>query len=278
MKPQLEELACLYVLDQLDPVERAAFESRLKCEPELSSLVGEIESSLKCRINSLPRCVPPESVLKGIEAQIDGQGRAGPSRVPRWASTVRWGIAAVIALSLGTLAVQRIIRSNSPLVQPFFLLVGLDPSRSARSEVRLQEADFQDPDARFIQLASLAERLWKYPGAVTARIPSDDQAGCGYALFDPANNQGFIAVKQLPAAGAGKSYHLWILDTASGKTREAGALPLSGLNSGLYFFTVSPSSVTSHEHVDFIVTAETDPVSNPTKPTGRVVLGAKGIF
>ena len=278
MNPKLEELACLYVLDQLEAGERAAFQSRLNREPELRSLVGEIESSLERRINSLPRWVPPESLLEGIEARIYGQGRAGPSRVLTWASIARWGIAAVIALSLGTLAVQRLIQGNAPAVKPSIIFVGLDPSRSALSKVRLQEAASQDPDARFIQLASLAERLWKAPGAATARSPSDDQASRGYALYDPVSNQGFIAVQQLPAAGLGTSYHLWILDTASGKTRDAGTLPLSGSSSGLYFFTVASFSGGNAEHVDFIVTAEVDPVSNPAKPTGRVVLGEKRIL
>jgi len=63
MNSQLEELACFYVLDQLDPRDRAAFEARLLREPELAALVHELEGTLARNIRALPRSEPPVNLL-----------------------------------------------------------------------------------------------------------------------------------------------------------------------------------------------------------------------
>ena len=276
MNPNLDELACLYVLDQLDTREREAFEARMDLEPEIRTLVGEAESALARRVDALPKHIPSDFLLADIEARLGGNRKSRADGVLPWASAARWGLAAVIALCLCALAVQRLVRVGAAPGRPSVILVGLDPSQSLPSTLQLHETT-QDPDARFIQLASLASHLWENRGGATQNR-ARTQNGRGYALYDPASSQGFIAVQQLPAAEAGRLYHLWIVDTASGSVREVGALPLSPLGSGLYSFTVAVSPKASPEHLDFVVTAEDEQVSNPTKPAGRVVLGKERVY
>ena len=122
MNESSEETAMLYVLDQLEPHERTLAEDRLARDPEFAALVRNCESALAAGIRSLPARTPPAAVLDRLEEQIDAEeaGHArvvplpssppafreagmqdGPNRLP-WAAAARWGLAAVITVSLAT--------------------------------------------------------------------------------------------------------------------------------------------------------------------------------
>lgn len=280
MNNPLEELACLYVLDQLDARERAAFEARLARDPELVALTREFESALARRIRALPPQEPPAGLFAKIEGRISRLPAAASASagnvLPLWASFARWGIAAVIAVGVSILAVQSLRRAPAPADRPYLVVVGLDSIRSTQAELPLQERA-QSADASFIQLASLAEKFWKTPGDLPVKLDTADQNGRGYALFDPGSNQGFIAIRQLPVAGKGKRYHLWLADTATGQVREAGILPVAGPAGGLYFFSVTPTAGAKPGRQDFFMTVEDSDAPEPDQPHGRVVLGDRRI-
>ena len=276
MNTQLEELACLYVLDRLDARERAAFEARLAHDPDLAATLREIEASLDRSVRALAQHEPPAGTLERIEARISGSRQAAaepPSRgaAPLWAAAARWGAAAAVAVGVGLIAVRSLQRAPAE-GRPFVVVVGLDSLRSRLAEVPVQERP-RDADASFIQLATLAERFWEKPDDLPFRLDSAGQSGRGYALFDPGSNQGFIAIRQLPAAGRGKEYRLWLLDTASGKVREAGVLPAAAAAGGLYFFSVLPATSAKPGSPDFFVTAEDTGSPLSALPRGKVVLG-----
>jgi hypothetical protein len=281
MNPQLEELACLFVIDRLDARERAAFEARLPRDPELAALVAELESVLARRVRALPQHEPPAGLLSRIEASIDRPldvGAPSPARAvtPIWVSIARWGIAAVIAVSVGTIAVLNLRQATGAASRPFVVIVGLDSSQSTVAELPLQQNP-QSADARFIQLATLAQQYWERPDDLPVKSAAASASGRGYALFDPASNQGFIAIRQLPAIGQGKLYRLWILDTGSGRIREAGTLPATDSTRGLYFFSVAPAAGAKPESLNFFVTAEDASAADSSQPKGKVVLGDRRI-
>jgi len=281
MNPHLEELACLYVLDQLDVSERAVFETRLLHNPELKAFVVELETALAASIRSLPQQEPPADLLARIEKRIDRLPtketvNARRSVTPLWTSIARWGIAAVITISISTIAIQSLWRGSANTERQVVIVVGLDSRRSTLTELPMQKGP-QNADARFIQLASLAEKYWEKPEGLPVKLRSTDQSGHGYALFDPGSNQGFIAIQHLPAIEQGKRYQLWVLDTASGQTHEAGILPLSSSNRGLYFFSIASDTEVKPDGMDFFVTEEDDTATQATQPHGKVVLGDKRI-
>ena len=108
---------------------------------------------------------------------------------------------------MATLAVQNLRRAPEA-ARPYVIVVGLDSLRSTLAELPIKERP-ENADASFVQLASLAEKFWDKPEDLPVKLDSAGESGRGYALFDPASNQGFIAIRQLPAAGEGKQYHLW---------------------------------------------------------------------
>jgi hypothetical protein len=282
MNPQLEELACLYVLDRLEPRERASFEACLQHNPQLAALVSELESTLDQGVRALPQVEPPAGLLAQIEARIDqlpSNVASAPARTsaPFWIPVMRWGIAAVIAVGVGVIAVEHLRPVPAVASRPFVIIVGLDSHQSTQAEFPLSKRP-KDADASFVQLASLAGQFWDKPGDLPVQVRSTGQSGRGYALFDPASNQGFIAIQQIPAIENGQRYHLWIVDTASGQAREAGVLPLTDSNRGLYFFSVAPALEARPGRMDFFVTAEDTAAPKSTRPGGKVVLGGQRTF
>ncbi len=274
MNPHQEELASLYVLDRLDDTERAAFETQLRQSPELVDLVRELEAALEHEVRSLPQHPPPADLFARIESRLDGETAPAPaptSRAP-WLALARWGIAAVIALSLGTLAVQSLRRSAGEGVQPMVLIVGLDAQGSVVTEMPLPESAHAG-DGAFIQLAALAEDLWNNPAEIPFASPAAAPAASGYALFEPMSNQGFIAIRHLPSPGPGRLHCLWIVDTATGRVTRAGVLPATPATSGLYSFAVPAPREAKPAQLSFFVTAEDVGMAKATEPHGEVVLG-----
>ena len=287
MKESLEETASLYVLDQLEPRERALVEGRLAHEPDLAALVHEYESALAASVRSLPPRTPSPLVLERLEDQIDheaeesrraGTGRSKsaplrdqPTRHP-WVTLAQWGLAAVVTVSLATLAVQSLRRANPA---PVFIVVGLDANRSTFAELPSAAPAAKDPDARFIQLAAAAEDLWRNPAARPLPLAPASTGNHGYALYDPGSQQGFIAIEQLPALADNQRYHLWVIDDATNRIRDAGILPLSGVNRGLYSFALDPGDgAKDRARPNFFITVE-DVTAAPAapQPRGKVVLG-----
>jgi hypothetical protein len=281
MNESPEDTAMLYVLDQLEPRERALVEARLTREPALAALVRDYEAALAAGIGSLPPRTPSAAVLDRLEERIDEleAREIEASRLPRhpWVTLAQWGLAAVITVSLATLAVQSLRRSNA---QPVFVVVGLDANRNTFAELPPHGAA-KDADARFIQLASTAENLWRNPAARPLPATTTNAGNHGYAVFDPGSQQGFIAIEQLPALAGNQRYHLWVVDAPTGRIRDAGILPLAGLNRGLYSFALEPGNTPPADGTrpNFFITVEDAAATTPSapQPHGRVVMGKDSI-
>jgi hypothetical protein len=273
MNSQIEELACLYVLDQLGEAERASVEVRLTHDAELATAVRAAESALEDQVLALPRHEPSPVVSMRIEAEIE---KLSPSetRASLFSTIARWGIAAAIAASVGTLAYLNLNPSKGSY-QPHMVLVGLDSANSTLADLPMVQEP-KDADASFIQLASLAQHYWKKPEELPVKL-APSGGGSGYALFDEASNQGYIAIRRLPAPEDGQRYHLWLLDTATGNVREAGILPAADSSRGLYFFSVEPGVPIRSDRLNFFVTAEDGSQGVPAQPRGKVVLGDRRI-
>ena len=273
MNPSIDETATLYLLGELEPVERAAFEAQLERDPALAERLRALEVELEARVRALPQFTPPPGSLARIEARIDAPGVAGRARnraAPggSWFAWAKWGLAAVAVLGIGTIAVQEIRRGVAPRV----IVVGLGTDRSATAEVALRAAGAADADGRFVQLAALAERFWEKPGDLPVTLVADGQPRA-YAVFDPGSNEGFLGVRQLQQAPGDRRYHLWIVDTQTRRARDAGILPVGGDGRGLFSFSLAPGEAGPAGRMAFFVTAEDGTAAAGGQPHGQVVLG-----
>ena len=268
------ELATQYVLDELEPRDRALFEARMLVDSELTAFVCEIESAVGDAISHLPpRPLSPdffqrlEVRLGPVPAKAATIARTG---VRRWTVPVAWGIAAVIAFSLATLAVQGFRDRGRPVV----IVVGLGANRSTFAKMPLARAA-NDADERFMQLALLAEKLWREPAGLPHGRP---EGGRNYTLFDPASQQGFVAIDQLPPAEPTKRYCLWLVDAETREVIRAGFLPASAGERGIHSFALDSTHSLASDRLNFFVTLEeTGPSPAPGQPSDQVVLGSRNL-
>lgn len=280
MNKQTEELASLYILDLLDSDERAAFETRLLRDPGLAELVEQLEPALERGVRDLPQRRPPPQTLDRIESRIASLRDAETHFETRrkapwfaWLPLARWGVAAVIAMSLATIAVRTLFVEPA---QPVVVFVGLDANQNTYAEVPMQ-SKVKDRDSRFMQLALMAEGYLRKPAELPAGIARQSGDHSTYAIFDPGSRQGFIVVDRLPMIADNERYHLWVVDPGNGRVREAGMLPVDSGGQGLYSFALGPDDSIQSDHPNFFITAEQDGEEAPAKPQGRVVLGRNRI-
>lgn len=275
MNPALEELASLYVLDELTPTERTAFEARLLQDPALAALVRELESALAARIRALPPCEPSPDVLARLETQLDRRGAAAGAEAGHaagWRWAVLGGMAALLLAGVGVGLFRHAFPNVAGGGRPVVIIAALGSSRSASTELTLGRGP-TGTDARFIQLASLAQRFWDHPDALPVKVVAAPGGSRGYAVFDPGTEQGYIAVRDVPVPAPGRRYHLWIADTASGRARDLGALPLATGTGGMYFFSATDLSERNPRRLTFFITTEPTTASPRALPRGSVVLG-----
>jgi len=267
MDDKKQELAVAYALGQLDRAATGAVETQAKQDPELRGAIRDLTDVIAASVRSLPQSAVPESSLSDIERALNDVPNDS-IRVPDRSQPVRWailgGLAALLIAGVSIGGYEWLTRREQPTV--FLAELG-----AGRTQVRPLALGIpaQSSDGRFMQLASLAERLWARPNSSDARSGS-------YAVFDPATNQGFIAVREVPELQPKQRYHLWFIDGETGQVRDAGALPLDRATRGMFFFSLPPEKSGKSTRPSFFVTVEEDAEKQPNgSPRGRVVLGKR---
>ena len=205
MTPAHDELkhdAAAYVLDSLEPDERAAFEAHLagcnECAGEVRSLLGVTGALARTVPQRTPRPELREKVLRSIPNLVHDK----PSRMPG-RTVLKWlPVAAALALALGLGVYALVLQSR--LVD-------------AQSALAVLVA----PDVARIDLAG-------QPVAPLARAR---------ALW--SRNRGMIfSVSNLPAAPEGRVYQVWVV-TANTPV-SAGLLTPDASGSGSAYFDTAP--------------------------------------
>ncbi len=175
---ELQDQAALYVLGALDAKETVAFEAALRGNAELRALVREMREASADLAQSVSSHQPPaelkQRVLREIalEKQSSGSPRS-PAPAFNW---LPWAIAALFLAFCGILALDR-MRLQRELADAR----AADPLSQA-TMVALTPAAGDNPDAR-------ATVAWQ----------SDRQSGV-------------ITINDMPPAGQGRDYQLWVVD------------------------------------------------------------------
>ncbi|MCB1123592.1 MAG: hypothetical protein KJT03_18715, partial [Verrucomicrobiae bacterium] len=272
MNNNTEELASLYVLDELTPKDRREFEKRLESEPKLLALVRELESALEDRIRSLPQKQAPHDMFARIKKRIEAEPAtqaSSPVITMRWSTFAGLGMAAALLLGVGlTLLFTSKDGSNLASPQhPVVLIVGMESNSSSLEVVPASLP--ADELENFMKLAGMAESYWTHPEQLPGKMnvsPLANTLGSGYAVYDPRSKHGFIAIQNLPEREEGKNYFLWLRDVGSKVLECAGSIPLDENNQGLYFFELDDNSSISSNRVAFFITEEPEAVEQPSKP------------
>ena len=205
MTPAHDELkhdAAAYVLDSLEPDERAAFEAHLagcsECAGEVRSLLGVTGALAHSVPQRTPRPELRERVLRSLPNVVhDKPSRVSPRTVLKWLP-----VAAALALALGLGVYALVLQSRLA---------------DAQSALGVLVA----PDVARIDLAG-------QPVAPLARAR---------ALW--SRNRGMIfSVSNLPAAPEGRVYQVWVV--TANVPISAGLLTPDASGSGSAYFETAP--------------------------------------
>lgn len=259
------DLALSYVLGELTDETAAQVELSASNDPELRQAIRELEEGIAAGVRALPERPAPLG-YRAIEAQL-GRSAEKPA-ADRSSHPFRWavlgGIAALIVAGLSIGGYEWLRSRNESAIFVAELSAGRVDVRPLR-----MATPANNRDGRFIQLASLAERMWDDP-----QSEPEHGNGGGYAVFDPSTRQGFIAVRKIPALQRQQRYHLWYVDRDRGTLHDAGALPLDRATRGMFFFSVPGTATTQSAEPSFFLTVEdANATDSGDRPQGKVVLG-----
>lgn len=215
-----QDQAALHALGMLQGEEAAAFHAALASDSELRALVDGFAETAAAVTHALPATKAPAEVLPRLLAQIRAERlHAPPQR--RQATTSAWNwmpaaIAASIAIAavLGGFAGVKVAEVNSrDQIAALNLQIGqadaekerlttiIAALKEERAGMEKRIADLRQRDAiSQVRIAMLKAQLTQYV-KVTA-----------VAVWDAGAQQGVMRFDNLPEAGLGKDYQMWIID------------------------------------------------------------------
>jgi len=220
---QREEQASLYALGALPAAELADFEQALRSDPELQSLVSDLQATADTLALATPRVQPPAHLKQEILSRLESRQKIVPLPVPEstWPILVPWALAASLAVACVILywQGQRLGHQSAELRRQLD-----DVSRRAEA-LRGQSDTFQkqlavldtelknwrDKDALAeMKIALLASLLEKSPKAVSVSV------------WDKDKQDGVLVVRDLAPLPVDKDYQLWVIDARAPSPISAG--------------------------------------------------------
>ena len=235
----LKENLAAYALGSLDGVEVRALEAHLQTCDSCQTDLKAYRSISAALVSDLPPAAPPAAVRRRLQARV------GTSRRPR-AGRVKWSLG---QLALGG-AVAALIGLN---------LFSVLEVRTLRQEQVEQEGRNTTEQTAIAMLA--------YPGTQT--IGFDQNGVTGSLLVDKQRNLLAVFAWHLPAAPAGKTYQVWLIDARGDRTSGGFLEPESDYP---FVSTVIRSPAPLTGFTGFGVT--TEPLGGSPAPTGPRVFGA----
>lgn len=234
-----EEQAALYVMDRLEPAERAEFESALQSDAELRALVAELEEAAAALAHAAPLHLPPPGLKARVLAATRGETPAAAVRpsilgTARWREYLPWAVAAMFALSTIVFWIERhqLSAERGLVVRDFVTFEQQAATETAALERELanqRQRQTTEMSALRAELDAMRERdalSSMKIATLTAQVDAYARA-LAVVVWDAKAQQGFLTLDKFPAAGAGKDYQLWVIDPAKKTPVSAGIVPIS---------------------------------------------------
>jgi anti-sigma-K factor RskA len=211
-----EEQAALAALELLSGEEAAEFRAALQADPALQQTVDDFTAGAAALVYGLPITKAPPGVLSRVLAEVRGSKPAPVAQLRLsflpWAVAASFAVAATIFYfkmsELHRTALDLRERHDAVLLEKAKAeeerqqsAERLAAANSERDALQKQISVLQSRDALAqVKIATLKSQLAAYAkvGAV--------------AVWDAEKQTGIVKLDNLPEAGAGKDYQLWIID------------------------------------------------------------------
>ena len=225
-----QDQAALHALGLLEGDEAAAFRAALAGGPELQTLTDELGEAAASLVHALPAAKAPPEILSRLLAKMRAERmHAAAPRIHATVPRTNWlplalaasiAIAATIGFLAGTKtananAQRQIARLSSEIAKSEAerqRLVSLASDlRDERGILQKRIDDLHERDALSqMRIATLKSQLKAYAKVVAV------------AVWDGVGQQGLVRFDNLPQAGAGKDYQMWVIDPRNPKPVSAG--------------------------------------------------------
>ncbi len=228
----LSDLAALHALGALEPAEAAAFEERMKRDPELADLVSELGETTAALADGLAGESPSARVRNQVTRAIRPAPKAkplkqglGPAAALGWGAAALWMERSQLEMQAAVLSVNEAEamqlaedrrtdseRLGAEMVQVRNRLGRVETDLStAKSEL----ARWQEKDALAqMQIATLQSTVEEF------------QQGVAVVVWDSEKHEGVLKLERMPPVDPGKDYQLWVVDPKNPKPVNAGVVSL----------------------------------------------------
>lgn len=224
---QQEALAALYAFGLLEGAEKSAFETQLRGNNELRTLVDRLLETAATTALAAPPADPPAGLKERILALADQS--APQETVARFPllKFAPWAVAAGFALAAVGLGVRNfsLKAENSNLL----------------TERQLAETAYQMAQNKLAERSLLAERMIGELGhqlrksedlarlkvTALASLAGNTKQAQVIAVWDPEQQTGLLTMDRLPATGEGQDYQIWVVDPAYKNPVNAGVFHLA---------------------------------------------------
>lgn len=242
-----QDRAAVYLLGEMPPEERAAFEARVRRDPALQAHLREAADALVGLTLELPQAEPSPALRERLLAQVAAEvpPRESPTAIPFTPPPVLaprgapWGwVAAAAALVLGAAIAWQAEKGRAALEEQTKGLRGQLQSAQARiaqlsaENARSSEAAAEAATALRRRLgdleksnAELAARLDSargenvlgrlIAGALRATVAGGGEGPTparGAFVWDPEKQEGVLTVENLPLIPPAFDYEIWVAD------------------------------------------------------------------
>ena len=239
-----EELAALHALDLLEGTERAAFETRLAGDPELQTLVQELRETAAALALAVPGAIPNPALKARLLQQISDapirdttRNAILPFRLP---VLIPWAAAAGFALVAAWLGrdllatreeaanqrtesrlAQLVLRDTENRLQAERIILNqqlADSGRQLADNQKQLAATASDAAAANQRVAALMQQLKaegdlaQFKIATLSSMLGNSPQAVAVAVWNPARQEGVLAVDKLPALAQNQDYQLWVVD------------------------------------------------------------------
>lgn len=239
------------ILGVLDPAAQGEVAAELSANAELAQFADELREATAALAHAVPLHRPPPQLRARVLAAATGETTSAHMIAPRPVSRqtrrlpdwLPWAVAAGIALG----AIVQFVATENIRSEVARLSVEAAASNREAAELReLKEKLAAEAKALEARTAQLQEALdgWKKRDALsevriaslTAQVSALSKAGA-IIVWDAEQQRGIVKLSNLPRAGAGKDYQLWVIDPKYPAPVSAGVLSVGGDGSGYVSFS-----------------------------------------
>jgi anti-sigma-K factor RskA len=233
-----QDLAAEYVLDALEPEAARAFEAKLAADPELREFTAGLREAAAALAHAAPRKLPSPELRERVLSRV--RAEAATTRPPAQSGgfgALPWALAAAFAITTAALFYER------------------HELRKEAASLLAETRELRNRDALAkVRIATLSAKVEAYANASVVIV------------WDQQQQRGIVKLANLPLAGNGKDYQLWVVDPKYPQPVSGGILPIGA--DGMARIAFAPDQPVKKADA-FAISIE--PAGGVPKATGPIV-------